>query len=224
MSRHAIPEHPHFRPGTTDFDIWHEAVVGNVYRLPEEFRPGDRVLCVGAHTGAVVWRCAHSGARVLAVEPGLDNFQLLAHNTKPVWDRVTLLCAAAWGGWDLLPYQRNWMPLNHGGGCTMGDAGTPEVHQTVGVPLDALLTLRPSWRLLQLDCEGAEFNALYGAYELARVNEVAAEYHERPGHADASGRRFVMDDLRAYLEGLGFAVEVDSKGQGMGYLFARRPA
>lgn len=226
---HELPAHARFRPGTTDRDIWEEALVGNVYRLPYLFAPGDAVLDVGAHTGAVAWRCAASGAWVVAVEPCRDNYRYLLTNLEPVQKLALPLNAACWRSDRpacLLDYQRNWTLMNTGGGCVMGDAGTPVAHQCLGLPLDDLLRLRESWRLLKIDCEGAEFAILGSSKELHRVREIAGEYHRRETalpFAAVPGLPCEIDALIAHLAGQGFAaVDVVEKGPGMGYFFARR--
>lgn len=214
---HAVPEHPVFRPGTVDREIWQEAVEGNCYKLPYLFAPGDNVLNVGAHTGSVAWRCAMSGAKVVAVEPSRENFHLLVHNLRPVWDRVLPVSAAVWRSDKapcVVPFQPNWTPANTGGGCTMNDAGTAVAHQCLALPLDDLLRLEQRWRMVVIDCEGAEFVILGTSKELARCACICGEYHERDGTLPfATGPvPCRMADLAAHLSAQGFAVEVEAKG------------
>jgi len=226
MSLHATPEHPVFRPGTVDRAIWHEAIELNTYRIPEVFAYGDWVLNVGAHTGSVAWRCAAAGARVVCVEPSRENYHLLCHNLRPVWDRVLPVNAAAWRSDQpagVIRFEPNWVPANTGGGGVLGDGGG-QGYDVLALPLDDLLRLRKVWRLLVTDCEGSEFPALYTSRELGRVREIAGEYHERHearAHADV-GRPFRMPDLAAFLEGLGFAVQAEPTGEGMGLFRATR--
>lgn len=224
--KHELPQHPVFRPGTVDRDVWVEAVEGNAYRCPDIFEHGDWVLNVGAHTGSVAWRCAMGGARVVAVEPSRENYPLLLHNLRPVWDKVLPVHAAAWRSDQpacTLRFEPNWAPANTGGGGVMGDGGG-QGHDVLALPLDDLLRLRPAWRLMVIDCEGAEFACLGSAKELGRVRQIAGEYHERGEvrpHADGV-MPHEMAALAAHLEKQGFGVEVAAKGQGMGLFFAGR--
>lgn len=226
--RHQVPDHPHFRPGTVDREIWVEAVELNTYRLPPLFDHGDNVLDCGAHTGSVAWRCAVSGASVVAVEPSSDNFRLLLHNLDAVKDRVLCVNAGVWRSDRpacVLPFARNWQVANTGGGCTMSD-GEPRRHDALGIPLDTLLQLRERWRLVKLDCEGAEMPAILTSRELGRVQAVTLEYHERttiPAHADC-GLPFTAGALADCLRRQGFEVEEERKGSGMGLLHATRLA
>ncbi len=224
--KHEIPAHATFRPGTVDEDIWREAVEHNVYRLPAIFDHGDWVLDLGAHTGAVSWRCANSGARVVAVEASRENYHLLTHNLRPVWDRVMIAHVAVWRsdkGVSVVPFQPNWVPANTGGGCTMGDTGTTG-YEVLAVPLDDLLRLCQRWRLLKLDIEGAEFTCLFTSKELHRVTEITAEYHRRADclpFAD-TGKPCEIAELKESLEKEKFAVEVHEKAPGVGLFFATR--
>lgn len=224
--RHEIPQHPVFRPGTVDRDIWFEAIELNCYDLPDFFHPGDWVMNIGAHTGSVAWRCAMSGARVVCVETARENYHLLLHNLRPVWDRVIPINAAAWRSDQpatVLRFDANWTPANTGGGTVLGDAGGLG-HDVVGVPLDLFLQMRPHWRMLVIDAEGSEFPCLYTSRELHRVQEIRGEYHDRgePRAFADVGIPFCVESLTVHLIQAGFTVEVKEKGPGMGLFFARR--
>lgn len=227
MDCRTIPDHARFRPNTVDRDVWREVVEADCYRLPPHFAPGDWVLDLGAHTGAFSWRCANAGARVVAVECCRENFAALCENVRPVESMVTALCAAAWRSDEpvgTIDYQRNWMPANTGGGCTMLDAGTGG-YPCVSVPLAALLALRQSWRMLKLDVEGAEFPILYTCLQaLSGVREIVGEYHERDTLVPRcdTGRPARMADLAVALAGVGFSVEHFEVAPGGGYFFAKR--
>lgn len=226
--KHTVPAHATFRPGTVDEDVWRDVIEGNVYRLPVWFDPGDAVLDLGGHTGSFAWRAANSGASVVSVEAGRENYHLLTHNLRPLWHAVNTVHAAAWRS-DVPPcelsFQPNWVPANTGGGCVMGDAATAPSHAVVAVPLDDLLRLRASWRLLKLDIEGAEFACLYTSKELMRVKAVTGEYHERARSKEfADAGPCLMSNLETYLADNGFAVEVvpEPSNPKMGMFFASR--
>lgn len=223
---HVIPEHAFFRPGTVDREIWHEVVERNSYRLPDLFHYRDVVLDVGAHTGSASWRCANAGARVIALEPSADNLPLLLRNTDPVRERVTVVGCAAWRSdrpAEFLPFRSSWQPCNTGGGNVLGHPGC-RGYDVWGLPLDDLLRPHERVRLLKLDCEGAEFPALYTAALLDRVAEIAGEYHDHPELAPAGDPPWQMASLKTHLEGRGFAVEVKPApdNAAMGYFWARR--
>lgn len=224
--KHQLPEHPVYRAGTVDRAIWAEAVEANPYGLPDLFQHGDHVLNLGAHTGSVAWRCAVGGAHVVCIEPSRENYHLLCHNLRPVWDRVLPIHAAAWRsdiGATTLRFEPNWQPCNTGGGGVMGDKGGAG-YDVLALPLDDVLRWREEWRLLVTDCEGAEFACLYTSRELGRVRQIVGEYHERHEsrpHADV-GKPCRMDALCEHLAGLGFTVDVEPKGTGMGLFRAAR--
>lgn len=228
MSMHKIPSHACFRPGTVDEAVWRQVVEANEYGLPEHFgHPDTWVLDIGGHSGSFSWRCAVSGAQVVCVEPSRENYHYLAHNLKPVWDRVLLVNAAVWRSdrpITTVGFQPNWQPVNTGGGCTMGDAQTAECHKALAIPLDDLLRLRPIWEIVKIDCEGAEMVILPTSRELGRVKKIVGEFHERcqVTAGNDCGVEPNMAALADCLRGKGFEVTYE-EGKKLGLFTAVKP-
>ncbi len=75
--------------------------------------------------------------------------------------------------------------------------------------------------LLKLDCEGAEYDALYGlpAEHRQRIRRCVVEYHADPNHKRARG-----DELVGWFARSGFRVDhyTDVVGEPVGHVFATR--
>jgi len=92
-----IPHPLHLRCGTTDASEIHHTFILRSYDHPP---PGDPRLIVdaGANIGdtAVWYLNRFPRARVIAVEPDPDNFEILARNCAPYGGRVELIRAGLW--------------------------------------------------------------------------------------------------------------------------------
>jgi FkbM family methyltransferase len=188
------------RVGTQDPCILRENFLENPYRLPGRFPPGSVVLDVGGHIGTFAVAALFAGAaRVVSVEPDPDNLDLLLKN-RAAWEQA---CGRGGQVWEA---RRAAVWGDLGGGmilCRDEDPGmtaTPRALPAEGgvlpwVPLRALLGEYPEVALLKLDCEGAEFPALFDTPDAAfrGVRRVAGEAHwgyPNPGR-EATERRLV---------------------------------
>jgi FkbM family methyltransferase len=72
--------------------------------------------------------------------------------------------------------------------------------------------------LLKMDCEGAEYETLYGTPDqyLARIREIRMEYHQLPGE------RCNKEALAAFLQSRGYRITMVTPAQTNGTLWARR--
>lgn len=147
--------------------------------------PGATVVEVGANIGALtvaLSRRVAPGGTVHAFEPQRIVFQTLCANLAlngcgNVFARQAAVGAAA--GEILVPFVRHDQPANFGGmsllGATEGET----------VPLCTIDAMRlPACRLLKLDCEGMEAEALYGAANLIhRLRPFLYVENDRPERA-----------------------------------------
>ena len=242
---------PLLRPGTFDLSIWRQAPA-EYPTLPSEFAPGEIVLDVGCHTGAVSLLAAERGATVVGYEASRHNHGLAVLNTRGR-PEITTHHGAVWRS-DVPPTRVVFTPCvdpgNTGGGSVMFP--TPEDHwqsrpletaepappatalpvdEVPTVALDDVLRDLGRVRFLKLDVEGAEFPILLTARELDRVSELAGEYHELDDagmtRLSASARvgdeRYSEDLLRRCLLEAGFdVVEQVPQVFGRGHFWARR--
>lgn len=200
------PRHWRLRPGTLDGRIFREVVIGNEYRLPKRFGPGDVVVDVGGHVGSFALAALRRGAgKVVVCEPAPANFAVLRQNLAPFAGRVDLRAVAVWGGdvpADGLRLADPIDPRNTGAGRT---STGPGVAVAVVAFDDLIDAVGGEVRLLKLDCEGAEWPILATARRLDRVAAVCGEYHldAAPPRTPASTAVLEADLARA-----GFRVEV----------------
>jgi FkbM family methyltransferase len=155
------------------------------YDLPGfDWPTARRIVDIGAHVGSfTVWASRRSpGARLLAVEPNPETFQLLSQNIhdNQLQGRVTAVRAAVGAspgtaGLQLVEHSLGTrLALGGGGQVTvdvhtlprlLGDAGMDEVD------------------LLKIDCEGMEYEVLeaVGSEGLRGIRALVCEYHPEPG-------------------------------------------
>src|SRR5207302_8351387 len=127
--------------------------------------------------------------RVLAVEPEETNFRMLQRNVAlNELQNVETWRFAVGGGFGSATI------LAHGSESRIVDAS--ESDQTVDVvPLAELTSSFDRIDLLKMDCEGAEFDALFSAppAELQKIRRIVMEYHDQSDQKNAKA-------LTAWLE------------------------
>ena len=182
---------------------------------------GKVVIDVGAHIGAFSLLAAGQGARrVLAYEPGAENYRLLAINAASC-RAIEPHHAAVWRS-DRDVAEVAWRPpsnaCNTGGGTVIEGrtiAGVPVVederHAVAAVALDAILERTGPVGLLKIDAEGSEYPILGTSRRLDRVEAIVGEWHEVGGldpSMDVPGlAAWTGDALMDLLEERGFTVE-----------------
>jgi FkbM family methyltransferase len=184
----------------------------------------DTVIDVGANIGAFAVHAARQlhGGRVIAFEPAADNFALLEQNARlNGLANLTPVRAAVAGTTGSLTLYRA-----QGSGAHSTTAG--RLSSTTGTEQVEALSLEDVFRryevdrcnLLKLNCEGAEFEILYGAPAgiLQRIDRIAMEYHA------TEGKRGKADALIAHLRKHGFQVVeyVDYVDLDCGFLSLKR--
>lgn len=173
------------------------------------------IIDIGAHVGAfTVWAARRApNARLAAVEPNPETFELLVRNIRDngLKDRVTAVNAAV-GGEPGTGYLER---TSHSLGTRIARSGTGPVR----VRVQALVGLMAEARMdtvdvLKIDCEGMEYDALeaMGPDNLQAIRTLACEYHPEPGRG--------VQELDRLLHLAGFMVERPDAP--LGVLWARR--
>jgi FkbM family methyltransferase len=192
-----------------------------------EINPTDNVLDIGGNVGAfAVGAASQAGrGRVISVEPVQENFSLLVRNVGlnqlkniiPV--RAAVLAQRR-------PVTVYLSPEGTGSHSVFADVtGSPRGEQQVdGVTLPDLFEQYQLdvCHFLKLDCEGAEYEILYGLPEsyFPRIEKLAIEYHARGGEP----KRTQSDKLVAHLQAVGYRIEgyTDVADTPRGMIHARR--
>lgn len=176
-------------PGSTMPALVLEEFGQGMYGLQERrFAPGDVVLDIGAHIGAVSILVAklHPQVRVIAYEPSSSNYEMLVanlaanevHTVEPVREAV---------GGERGTLELVWSPDETAGAtANLDEAGRRQrleagwQRETVPcVTLDDIFARHGIARcaFLKLDCEGAEWEIVRRATAIERVDAMALELH-----------------------------------------------
>jgi FkbM family methyltransferase len=160
------------------------------------------IVDIGAHVGSfAVWAAQRSPkARILAVEPNPETFELLTQNIRHnrLDDRVCAVnaavgVAAGTGSLELVA---------HSLGTRLAANGNGEVSVRVQT-MPGLLAEAGFKQVdaLKIDCEGMEYAVLeaMGPEGLRPIQTLACEYHPQPGRQ--------VENLDALLRSAGFTVQ-----------------
>jgi FkbM family methyltransferase len=182
--------------------------------IKEDYGPrveGEVVVDIGANIGVfALFAAAEPGTRVYAYEPVAATYAQLRESVElnGLEERVRTFNLAV-----TATVERRAIALNPSGSPFHSLYGGGETADIECVGLDRVFRDNDIERcdLLKLDCEGAEFEVLYGASEatLERVARICVEYHEQP----AVDSRFRRDALLEHLNGRGFRVTRDRPGE-----------
>ena len=192
-----------------------------------EINPTDNVLDIGGNVGAFAIGAAIQACRgrVVSVEPVQENFSLLVRNVGLNKLKNVIPVRAA-----VLSQRRPatvyLSPEGTGSHSVFADVtGPPRGEQRVdGVTLPDLFDQYQLdvCHFLKLDCEGAEYEILYGLPEsyFPRIEKLAIEYHARAGEP----KRRQSDGLVAHLQAVGYRIEAytDVADTPRGMIHARR--
>jgi FkbM family methyltransferase len=177
------------RGATTDVSCFEKVFVSKEYSLPIDYSP-QVIVDAGANTGMATLYFAnrYPAARILAIEPESENFQLLQKNCAGL-SNVMLMKAALW------PVQRRLTISDNGAGewaySVTEQSATESRNEVSAITMEDILRKLAVSRidLLKLDIEGSErelFSTDAGAW-LDRVEYIVVELHDRyrPGCAKA---------------------------------------
>jgi FkbM family methyltransferase len=190
-----------------------------------EIRPGDTVVDVGANVGVfTLWAASRSpGVAVIALEPSPTVCRYLQDNvSRNAAGNVTVYqaaCGARTGKATL--YVQGYETNNSLYPRDVWGSDYAPGYEVDVVTLDDVFALSGVTRcdLLKMNCEGGEYDALFGctADALGRVQRVAMEYH-------IGRQERTPDEIADLLRHAGFTVELRPLHDGEGgYLYATRP-
>jgi FkbM family methyltransferase len=186
------------REGTNDNNVVAACYREDEYHLRGWVRPGDVCVDIGAHIGGASVLMASLGGIVYAVEPLSDNYRLLRVNMEGNGYDASHCTRAALLGQDgeTIIYLTPADPVH----CNIGQGWTPTAagETVMAISLDTLLAGVSAVRVLKLDCEGAEYEALEGASRetLAKIERIVGEVHRCGRHTDAHPRAVLFGMTR----------------------------
>lgn len=155
------------------------------------------VLDIGANIGGfTIWALRHGAAHVIAMEPGQHNMDILRKNVgmNGLTDMVSPHRCACVGTDHEGPVQL-WHQArgkNPGAASTTPMRGrSPEL--VMWSRFGEIMERYPSISVIKCDCEGAEYEFLYGDRLPRNITQVATELHfTRPGWRSKCGPQVVQ--------------------------------
>lgn len=207
------------RPFSIDRTIINEEWLDHCYEPNDSGIPWDWETChtiidVGAHIGGfTLYAAAHAPhARILAYEPEPSNAIMLERNIKEnnLTDRVRGIQAGIGGKNETMTLHVSYERSASGGHSLFDYTGKGG---QVPVSVFSLSSVLESNHIeqcdfLKMDCEGAEYEALYGLTDkqLRSIRFIAMEYHHF-----SSDPTHTPEHLKAFLEKHGFTLMSPAK-------------
>ncbi|MFA5800105.1 MAG: FkbM family methyltransferase [Candidatus Peribacteraceae bacterium] len=184
-------------------DVWLDhAYDPNHFSIPFDWASARTIVDIGAHIGAfslyAAWKA--QSARVICLEPDQSNFALLKRNieSNALIGRIAAENIGIGNGEEMTLYT---FPGDCGGNSLFRstEGGTPVTIHTLALRelFDRYSISRCDY--LKLDCEGAEYEALYSMpkEDLQRVRCIGMEYHHfslDPAHRPESLIKFLEEN------------------------------
>lgn len=191
-----------------DRHIFNNIFAEDEYRLADIKAKLDTVIDIGAHIGIFAVRASRIARRILSFEAVPQNFEMLEKNIS------SSRCS------NIEPYN---LAVGKGGPMKIFISENPSAHSAFlepeyrvgevtinGISLDEIFTKYGvnSCDLLKIDCEGSEYEILYGSSRdtLKKIKRIRLEYHPLSKIDPAYNGK----DLAKFLGRNGFIVKLKS--------------
>ena len=185
---------------------------------------GSVILDIGANIGtfSVYAGTTARGVTIYAYEPTAEFFTLLRNNIRLNGLDRAVKCFNLAVGAETRVRQ---LALESKGFSfpTLLPSASDEAIRTIAVQTSSLADIFDANALervdlLKMDCEGAEYEILYGTPDrcLQRIREIRMEYHRLPAE------RCNKEALAAFLQSRGFQITLTTPADANGNLWARR--
>jgi FkbM family methyltransferase len=196
------------REGTDDQDIWNSLYIDNRYKLPDRIE--GTVIDIGAHSGAFTAACIDRGAKVIAVEPSIENLVVFRRNIARRRESVTLLAGAAWRS-DLPSHRIKLVhcpvPFHPSGHTCVLHHDLGDSEEVTAIPFDNIIKMaKGRIAYCKIDAEGAEYPILGTSKLLKQIDNLFVQFHTVcPGLPVVSSGVAVREDhARGHMRALGF--------------------
>jgi FkbM family methyltransferase len=172
------------RAGTSDLKSFLQIFVWRQYSCLDDVCSPKLILDCGAYVGyaTAYFLSRFAGAQVIAIEPDVGNFQMLAKNVAPFGNRVKLINSGVWSQ----PVGLVRSQENYGDGAEWSrqvrEAKPGESASMIGVEIGNLLARSGHSRIsiLKMDVERAEHVIFSDNFQhwIGRVDNIAIELHD----------------------------------------------
>jgi FkbM family methyltransferase len=189
-----LARHPlRCRPETSDRDVFDQVFVEREYRGLDDLEGVDLIVDCGANVGysAAYLLSRFPAARLTAIEPDPESFEVLRLNLAPYGDRVRAVRSAVWSRPARLTLAESPFRDGRAWARQVRECRPDEGPGFAAVDVGGLLeeSGRERISILKVDVEGAE-GVIFGAnYErwIDRVDTIAIEIHDDSIFGDCSG-------------------------------------
>jgi FkbM family methyltransferase len=172
------------RSGTSDMDCFRQVFVERQYSCLDDVHNPELILDCGANIGyaTIYFLSRFANAQVIAIEPELGNFQMLAKNVAPFGDRVELINSGVWSHPANLVLAQEKYGEGREWSKRVREAKPGEIPVMIGVDIGQLLDRSGHSRIsiLKMDIERAEYVLFSANVEswIGRVDNIAIELHD----------------------------------------------
>jgi FkbM family methyltransferase len=211
-----ILSRPHAIDGSALNEVWFDRSYDpNAFGIPFDWKSAKHIIDAGGHIGTFTLFAASKSpaANIVTLEPDPENFILLTTNVtlNKLFHRVTLHNVGLGDGKTITLHT---FPHDRGGNSVYREGGIPVEIDTVS--LADLFTQHNIEAIdyLKLDCEGAEYEALYTlpSQYFPRIRMIGMEYHHF-----SKDPRHNSETLQKHLEANGFTVVRHKKSMMIAY-------
>jgi FkbM family methyltransferase len=204
------------RPATQDVDIFKEVYLHDEYGVADWVRPGDRIIDIGAHIGCFALKCAEHGAGLIhCYEPHYGNRRVLNNNAVIIPSETSVIGLAIAAPHCKFALMVNAKPTHTACHRAAADNSGPPYGPAASTRVmcsslsSAVSRMLGKIRLLKIDCEGSEFDAIKDPdVEWSRVDRVVMEIHEIRRHEDKVAALLSNDWFSTHFRSLGFDVVI----------------
>lgn len=169
---------------SSDMDVFNQIFMFDEYACIRDISPANVILDLGANVGyssAYLLSC-FPNAKVVAVEPDPDNFELCRKNLAPFGDRAQVLLGAVWSKRCKLVLSRGVFGDGREWASQVHESEAEDAEETVeawDVPCLLQLTGEESIDLLKVDIERSELELFTSSSSswLPKVRNICIELH-----------------------------------------------
>lgn len=172
------------RAGTSDISVFSDVFLHGQYAVAADLDDVALIIDCGANVGytsAYLLSC-YPGASLIAVEPDLENFELLQANTRYYGERVSTLRSAVWSHRAELAISEESRGRGGEWGRQVTEVAAEDGGSILAVTIGELLrdSGQPRISILKMDIEGAEEVVFSKGYEewLPKVDNLLIELHD----------------------------------------------
>jgi FkbM family methyltransferase len=200
------------RGKTSDIEVFWQIFLHREYRCLDHVKSADLIIDCGANVGysAAYFLSRYPNSQLIAVEPDMENFNVLQSNVDVYGERATCIHAGVWSKSCGLVFSPETMVAGKEWGRTVREAKEGERSDARALDIGGILEMSGKKRIsiLKIDIEGSEAAVFSENYEswIDKVDNLVIELHgaecEKIFHSAIANRGFALsrcDELTVCL-------------------------